>query len=187
MRPTGKLPTEPRKFRDVVADFRHVVFSVIRDRPNAIGGVDSAPLGTGFFVGPDVFITCHHVINAPHDLHYPGDSYRLIANLTGNSATVHRLQVPQVGKELILFPDLDLAILMVNAGTDHPYASIAYDQIHIGEEIGVAGYPMAALNTDANGDLLLEGLIYRAARGPVTARYNGAMEPTLPDLPIVEV
>jgi hypothetical protein len=184
--PTGKLSVTPRKFKEVVADLRNVVFSVIRDRTGSSGGVSSAALGTGFFVRSDIFITCHHVMNDPRDPHQQGDSYRLIANLTGSSATVHNVLTPQVGHDLTLFPSLDLAVLKVSAGTDQPFAPINYDDVDVGELVGVVGYPLAVLNTDSNGNLLLEGLIYRAARGAVTGRYTGTL-PTGETLPVVEV
>lgn len=188
MSPTGKLSTEPRKFKDLVADFRHVVFSVIRDRPNPAGGVTSFPMGTGFFVAPKLFITCDHVINPVALPHVGGDSYRLIANLTGSSATVLTLPMPQIGDEIIRFPNLDLAVLRINtAADDHPYAALSYDEVQVGEELGIVGYPLANLTTDANGDLRLEGLIYRAAKGPVSGRYSGTLNPNAPDLPVVEV
>jgi len=186
MPPTGKLSTDIRKFQEIVADLRHVVFSVIRDRPNAAGAVDSAALGTGFFVKPDIFVTCHHVMNDSRDGHKQGDSYRLIANLTGSSPRVHTVTTPEVGRNLVLFPNLDFAVLQFDAGADQPYAAIKYDDIDVGEEVGVVGYPLAVFSTDANGNLLLEGLVYRAAKGAVTGRYEGTL-PTGETLPVVEV
>jgi hypothetical protein len=187
MPPTGKLSIEPRKFKEIVSDLRHVVFSVIRDRPNASGGVSSAALGTGFFVRYDLFLTCHHVMSPALDPHQQGDRYRLIANLTGSSATVHTLSDVEVGKNLTLFPNMDLAVLQVNVGPDQSYAAISYDTAAIGDDIGVVGYPLAVLNLDSNGNLLLEGLIYRAAKGTVTGRYAGTLNPQAPDLPVIEV
>jgi hypothetical protein len=69
----------------------------------------------------------------------------------------------------------------------HPYAALSYEDVALGEELGIVGYPLARLITDANGDLLLEGLIYRAAKGPVTGRYSGTLNPNAHDLPVVEV
>jgi hypothetical protein len=135
MPPTGKLSTEARKFKEVVSDLRHVVFSVIRDRPIATGGVSSAALGTGFFLRPDVFVTCHHVMNDPRDGHRQGDSYRLIANLAGRPK-VHTVAVPEVGKNLVFFPNLDFAVLQFDAGADQPYAAIKYDDIDVGKKLG---------------------------------------------------
>src|ERR1700733_7803119 len=123
------LPTNVRKFHQVVSDLRTAVFSVIRDRPNQQGGMDSAALGTGFFLRPDVFISCDHVMNPSQSPHQPGDSYRLIANLTGDAATVHVVTTPQIGKELSLFPTLDLAVLQVSDAKDQEFVSIAYDDV----------------------------------------------------------
>lgn len=164
------------------------MFSVIRDRPNPAGNppVLSAALGTGFFVRPDIFITCHHVMNDSRDSHRAGDSYRLIANVTGSSPTSHVVTAPQVGQELTLFPSLDLAVLRVDITNDQPYVALAYDDIRVGAEVGVVGYPLASLITDANGNLTLQGLIYRAAYGPVTGRYDGTL-PTGETIPVVEV
>ena len=186
--PTGKLSTESRRFTQIVADLRYVVFSVIRDRPTAQAGVvSSVPLGTGFFVRADIFITCHHVISPALDPHRPGDSYRLIANLTGSSATVHTLSNVEVGNNLTMFPNLDLAVLQFNVGADQPFAAITYDDVQIGDDVGVVGYPLAVLNCDTSGNLLLEGLIYRAAKGTVTGRFAGTLNAQAPDLPVLEV
>jgi S1-C subfamily serine protease len=184
--PKGRLSREVRKFTDIVSDMRHVVFSVIRDRPQPDGGVASAALGTGFFLKGDTFITCDHVMNSTGDPHQVGDSYRLIANLTGSTATVHVVKKPDVGKELSLYPDLDLAILQVPEVDDQPFASISYAEVPIGEEIGIVGYPLASLTTDAKANLQLEGLIYRAGKGIVTGRYRGTLNPVAPDLPMLE-
>jgi len=137
-------------------------------------------------VRPDIFITCHHVINDSRDPHRAGDSYRLIANVTGSSPTSHAITTPQIGQELTLFSSLDLAVLRVNGINDQAYVAIAYDDIRVGAEVGVVGYPLASLITDVNGNLTLQGLIYRAAYGPVTGRYDGTL-PTGETVPVVEV
>src|SRR5205085_10200614 len=92
--------------------------------------------------------------------HVQGDSYRLIANLTGTSATVHTVGTPTIGQELSLFPDLDLAVLRINAGPNQPYAPITYEDVPIGTEVGVVGYPLARLMTSCHGNLLLAGVMY---------------------------
>lgn len=125
MAPSGKLSTANRTFKEVVSDMRHVVFSVIRDRPNPAGGVNSLPMGTGFFVAKNIFVTCDHVISPQQMPHVPGDSYRLIANLTGQSASIHTVKTPEVGKDLIRFPNLDLAVLTVpDAPDDQPFVAL---------------------------------------------------------------
>lgn len=184
--PTGRLKTKGKQFHEIVGDYRHIVCSVIRQRPMP-GGTGAKPLGTGFFVSRDVFITCDHVINNPSDPHVPGDSYALLANLTGTSGKMHVLQNPQIGQEINLFPNLDLAVLRVpNTPQDQPYAPLEYGDVYEGEGIGVVGYPLPALQV-VNGNITFNAVIYRAARGSVTARYNSNDGPTLINVPCIEV
>lgn len=181
------IRTNERPFHEVVADLRQVVFSVIRDRPDATGKIDSAALGTGFFVRNDVFITCEHVLNPSVAPHQQGDSYRLIANLSGDQATVHTVTTPEVGKELSLFPQIDLAVLQVAGAPDQECASICYEDVLVGHEIGVVGYPLASLGTDAAGNLILDGLIYRAGRGVITGRFQADINNNAKNIPLLEV
>src|SRR5438552_13679357 len=109
--PTGRLKSKKRDFHEIVFDMRHVVFSVIRERPMPGGAKGALALGTGFFVAPNVFITCDHVVNPPFAPHQNGDSYILIANLTGTTGASYFIQQPAVGNEIQLFPNLDLAVL----------------------------------------------------------------------------
>ena len=76
-------------------------------------------------------------MNPVSDPHRAGDSYRLIANLTGSSATDHTFANVQVGTNLIFFPNLDLAVLQFNAGPDQPFAAMTYDDVEVGDDIGV--------------------------------------------------
>ena len=164
---------------------RHVVCSVIRKRPMQ-GQFGARALGTGFFVSRDVFITCDHVINDPGDPHRGGDSYLLVSNLTGSSGKAYILENPEVGKEINLFPNLDLAVLRVSsAPQDQPYVALEYGDIFEGEDIGVVGYPLAELRT-VNGNIVFDAVIYRAARGHVTGRYVTNDGP-LTNVPYVEV
>ena len=181
------IEIKSRKFHEVVADLRRVVFSVIRDRPNSSGGISSAALGTGFFVRRDLFISCEHVLNPSAAPHLPGDSYRLIANLSDNNATVHTVPSPQVGKELSLFPEIDLAVLQVPPSEEQEFAAISYDDVLVGHDIGVVGYPLARLGTDTAGNLLLDGLIYRAGRGVITGRFRGDITAAALNIPLLEV
>jgi S1-C subfamily serine protease len=183
--PTARLNAKIREFPQIVYDMRHVVFSVIRQRklPNGMG---AKALGTGFFVARDIFITCDHVMNDPNDPHQDGDSYLLVANLTGTSAKVYTITTPQIGTEVNLFPNLDLAVLRVNyAGADQPYAALEYGDVYEGEDIGVVGYPLAKLQA-INGNIALNAVLYRAARGCVTGRY-AANDGALMNVPIIEV
>lgn len=184
--PAGKLKPKGKEFHEIVGDYRHVVFAVIRQRPVQTGGFMALPLGTGFFVARDVFITCDHVINHPDNLHQPGDSYFLAANFTGNSGKIYTINNPQIGQEIQLFPNLDLAVVRVaNAANDQPYVPLEYGDVYEGQGIGVVGYPLAALQ-NVNGNLALNSLVYRAAKGSVTARYTTNDGP-LQVVPIIEV
>jgi len=174
-----------KDFHEIVGDYRHVVCSVIRQRPMQ-GGMGALPLGTGFFVSRDIFITCDHVMNSPNAPHQPGDSYLLVASLTGNTGRIYPLQNPQIGQEINLFPNLDLAVLRVpGTPNDQPYAPLEYGDVHEGHGIGVVGYPLPALQV-VSGNLAFNSVIYRAGRGCVTARYN-ANDGALQNVPCIEV
>lgn len=183
--PTGRLKTKGKEFHQIIADYRHIVCSVIRQRPMPVG-MGAKPLGTGFFVSRDVFITCDHVMNNPSDPHQPGDSYILVANLTGASGKMYSIPNPQIGQEINLFPNLDLAVLKVpNTPQDQPFAPLEYGDVYEGEGIGVVGYPLPVLQV-VNGNIALNAVIYRAASGSVTARYI-ANDGALQNVPLIEV
>lgn len=184
--PTGRLKGKKRDFPEIVADMRHVVCSVIRQRPMQTGqGVRA--LGTGFFVAPNIFITCDHVMNDPSDPHKPGDSYLLAANLTGNSGKVYTIPPPEIGTDLHLFPNLDLAVLRIATNPpDHPYASLDYGDTSEGLDIGVVGYPIPELKV-VNGNLAFSALVYRAGRGHITGCYTADLGQPLTGVPVLEV
>lgn len=183
--PTGRLKTKNKDFHEIVFDFKHVVCSVIRTRPMP-PQMGARALGTGFFVSRDIFITCDHVMNNPGDPHQPGDSYMLVGNLTGSSGKVYTINNPQVGKEISLFPNLDLAVLRVpNTPQDQPFAALEYGDVYEGEGIGVVGYPIPELQV-VNGNITFNSVIYRAARGSITAQYT-ANDGPLQNVPYVEV
>src|SRR6266851_218840 len=183
--PAGRLKPKGKDFHEIVGDYRHIVCSVIRQRP-MLGGMGGLALGTGFFVARDIFVTCDHVMNDPANPHQQGDSYSLVANLTGNSGKVHQIQNPQIGQEINLFPNLDLAVLRVpNTPNDQPYAPLEYGDVYEGQGIGVVGYPLPVLQV-VNGNLVFNSLIYRAASGSVNARYN-TNDGALQNVPYIEV
>lgn len=184
--PTGRLKAKKRPFNEIVADMRHIVCSIIRHRP-AQGGNQARALGTGFFVARDVFLTCDHVMNDPADPHQPGDSYHLVSNLTGDSGKVYAINAPQLNTDLHLFPNLDLALLKVpNTPQDQPFAALEYGEVFEGEDIGVVGYPIPELNV-VNGNLAYDGVIFRAGRGHITARYVVNLSAAILNVPILEV
>lgn len=184
--PVGRLSAKEREFPQIVYDMRHAVFSVIRERQMPNGMMGAKALGTGFFVARDVFITCNHVMNDQNDPHQNGDSYILVANLTGTSANLYRLTKPQIGNEVNLFPNLDLAVLRVSTATPgQPFVALEYGEVYEGQDIGVVGYPLAKLQT-VNGNIALNSVLYRAARGCITGRYL-ANDGILTNIPIIEV
>jgi hypothetical protein len=66
-------------------------------------------------------------VNGPADPHQPGDSYILVANLTGVSGKLYSIPNPQIGQEINLFPNLDLAVLKIpDTPQDQPYAPLEY-------------------------------------------------------------
>jgi hypothetical protein len=149
-------------------------------------GMGAKALGTGFFVARDIFITCDHVINNPTDPHQVGDSYLLVANLTGTSGKAYVITTPQLGQEITLFPTLDLAVLKVaNTTQDQPFAALEYGEVYEGEGIGVVGYPLPELRV-VNGNIAFNAVIYRAARGSITARYI-TNDGVLQNVPCIEV
>jgi S1-C subfamily serine protease len=184
--PTGRLKSKKRPFYEIVHDMRHVVCSIVRQRPMP-GGMGAMALGTGFFVSRNIFITCDHVMNSPADPHQVGDSYLLVRNLSGNSGTVYPMVNPQLGNEITLFPNLDLAVLQVAAAPhDQPFVALEYGDVYEGEDIGVVGYPLAAIRA-VNGNIAFDAVLYRAARGCVTGRYAIPQDGALLNVPCIEV
>lgn len=188
--PQGKLKTNRRDFFKVAYEMRHVVYGVIRQRPVLVNnqqGFQSAARGTGFFVSPEIFVTCHHVVNAAEDPHQVGDNYAIVANMGGGTQSrVATIVNPQVGSEINFFPEFDFAVLRVPREANRPYASLSFNHVYEGEEIGVAGYPIAQLFA-VNGQLSVDGLIYRVGRGPVSASYEANISTVMQKIPLVEV
>lgn len=187
--PSGRIPTKSRDFSAVVADVRHAVFSVQRHRPAANGLFNVTPLGSGFFVSPEVFVTCRHVIDSPASPHQAGDLYRLVNNLDGQNGVIHEIN-GGVGKDIHLYPNDDFAILISKYKSDQAYLPISYADA-VGAAIGVAGYPLAHVTTDSNKNLTLSGVVYRVAHGVVNAFYRTDLDFNdgypLKDVAIVEV
>ncbi len=183
----GRITTKPRPFHEVVGDLRHAVFSVIRLRPDA-DGFRAKALGSGFFIGPRLFLTCHHVVNSSKEPHETGDSYELVNSL-GMGGVVYGISQGVIGKNMHLFPDRDAALLEM--GHDNAYAALDFRDLAPGIEIGVAGYPLPRLGTTADGTLRYDGLTYRVAKSVVTAITLGSVNhdggPQTAPLPRIEV
>jgi hypothetical protein len=113
-----------------------------------------------------------------------------VANLPGNVPVALPI-VGDIGTDIHLFPDKDLAVLICKARKDQPFVPISYADIAVGSEIGVAGYPLAVLRTDAQGNPNVAALVYRVAKGVATAVFNDSIDTSdghpLVNVPIVEV
>lgn len=168
--PTGRLSTKRREFTKVVSDLRHAVLAIVRFRPSQLqpGLFEITVLGSGFFVSPEVFVTCWHVIDSPQAPHQAGDKYQLVGNL---GVAPVSYPVGDIGTDIHLFPDEDLAIVICRVNKDQAYLSVSYADIEVGTEIGVAGYPLAMLATDASGNPDVKALVYRVAKGVATSVY----------------
>ena len=179
--PRGRLPSRPRRMVEIASDLRHAVYGIIRLRKNDVLDQNGAPtfsqlpLGTGFFVSPTILLSCNHVFNHPLAPHQPGDSYRLVKTTVNEQNAIGGWAVnvfnPELGNDLVLYPDLDLALLRVVVG-DLPisYTSLDFGQVLPGREIGVAGYPLAKLGPDsAMGHY--STFRYRVARGTVNSSF----------------
>ena len=181
------MTTKPRPFQDVVADLRHIVFAVIRLRPHGDGLLARA-IGSGFFIGPRLFFTCHHVINGNQDPHREGDYYQLVNSL-GTGGIIHQIRKAIIGKNVHFFPDRDSALLEI--GGQNAYAAVDFREVLPGRDIGVAGYPLPELSVNSDGSLGYRGLTFRVARSVITSivttKFTPDGGPTTVPLSAVEV
>jgi hypothetical protein len=188
--PSGRVPTNRRAFTSVAADVRHTVFSVQRFRPRPDKLFDITALGSGFFVSSEAFITCRHVIDGQLSPHKDGDLYRLVNNLDGKHGIIHEVN-GGVGKDIHLYPDDDLAILLSKTIKNQAFLPVSYADIPIGAAIGVAGYPLAQVTVDQDKNMTLSGVIYRVSQGVANAVYrtdlNFKNDAPLKDASVVEV
>lgn len=187
----GRIGSKRRPFEDVVADVRHAVCAVVQVRPAQPPqtGLRLAALGSGFFVSSKVFITCYHVLMNSRSPHQDGDRYDLASNL-GPRGIVHSVTNAVVGQNAHLFPEDDLAILIVDGNQDRAYLPLDYEEVRVGAEIGVAGYPLSRLNV-VNGRVSFDGMIFRVAKSVLTGTYvvniNTDIGTTLQNMSVLEV
>lgn len=157
--PTGKLSTRHREFTEVVRDIRHAVACIVRWRPAGEAGKFAVTaLGSGFFVSPDMFLTCNHVMNDPNNPHKDGDTYQLVARVAENGGHTLGVENVVVGTNLFLYPDCDLALLKCPPAPQRPFVAFEYGEIFPGEDVGFAGYPANELANDANGNVIYDGV-----------------------------
>ena len=138
----------------------------------------SFPLGSGFFISPTVFLTCHHVLNDVNAPHQDGDTYHLVHNL-GSGVGFFGINNVSAGGQLHLFAGADLALLEVRPSRPHqPYVALDFGQVPEGVEIGVVGYPLPNLLVTPAGELRYDGVLYRVAKGVVTGTYTTQLNST---------
>jgi S1-C subfamily serine protease len=177
--PTGRIRAGYRSFTEIVRDIRYCVFSIIRLRPDGSGQAGrflTMAIGSGFFVGPNTLLTCNHVINPANNPHVPGDGYVIVQNLGSGIVKVSQNWLLTIGQNLHLFPDCDLAIIQT-PGDPQPYATVGYNDIPEGVEIGIAGYPLSQILAGPNGEPQFPGIIYRVAKGVVTSTVTQTLDP----------
>jgi S1-C subfamily serine protease len=178
--PVGRIRPAHKSFTEIVRDLRYCVFSAIRFRPDTASGqqgrFNQLGAGSGFFVGPNTFVTCNHLVNPADNPHVDGDCCMLVQNLGANKAKHSPPWALTAGTNLHLFPECDLAIIQI-PGDPQPYATVGYNDILEGTEIGVAGYPLSKIIPGPNGEPQFPGVIYRIARGVVTSTATQWLEP----------
>lgn len=187
--PTGRIRVDRRTFEEVVRDLRHAVVAVIRNRPIGNNQFQATSLGSGFFVSPEVLVTCAHVLNPVSARHSDGDFYLLVRRTDATAAQVYAIPAVKDGDQLHLFPECDLGILVARGIQNQAYVALDYNDWAVGKDIGVAGYPLPRL-TAANNQLAYDGLIFRVAKGIVTSTFDTALNTengTLPNVSVIEV
>ena len=193
--PTGRISAKRRPFENVVADVRHAVYAVIQRKPDPQSGLQQvAAIGSGFLASSNVFVTCYHVLMNARTPHQDGIQYDLVNNLGSTAGpirgSVYTVTNAVVGRNVHLFPDDDLAVLLIDGNQNRAYLPLEFGEINIGTEIGVAGYPIPRLFI-VNGKISIEGLLFRVAKSALTDTYvtsiNTESGATLPNIPVMEV
>jgi hypothetical protein len=113
-----------------------------------------------------------------------------VNNLDGAHGIIHEVN-GGVGKDIHLYPDDDLAILLSKSVKDQAFLPVSYADIAVGAAIGVAGYPLAQATVDQDKNLTLSGVIYRVSQGVANAVYrtdlNFKNDTPLKDASVIEV
>ncbi len=156
------------------------MWSVNRLRPDPPGQdqrFNVMILGSGFFVAPHLFLTCHHVLNSTANPHRAGDRYQIVQSLSLTQVKMSPHLALVVDADLHLYPDYDAALVQV-AWDPQPHAAVSYSDVFEGEEIGVAGYPLPQMLTIPNGGQPMVRFVFRVAKGVITSTLRQGLRPT---------
>ncbi|MEM7423490.1 MAG: trypsin-like peptidase domain-containing protein, partial [Pseudomonadota bacterium] len=112
-------------------------------------GPESSGHGTGFFIGPDLLVTNHHVIAQALNGGKVGVTNERLGQVTRADIVAHLGPLEQTGA--------DFAILRI-PGADMPFYDVALpdDSIRL-QQVIAAGYPGFVLETDQQFQALLDG------------------------------
>lgn len=189
----SELPKRPENFHsfsECVKWLKKSVYVVVRGRKvNVDGneGINWITLGSGFVAAPNRFVTAAHVINDPEKgelaQHQDGDKYYLLKHDDENNWH-YRIFEPKVGKEIFIYPNIDLAIIYLDNefyqvgdkifADRNDFIRISKEFLPIGSEVGVLGYPLCKLEFQER-DLskpLIGNILLRADQGVVNCRYQ---------------
>ena len=184
-----KIRGDKRSFEDVVSDVKQAVFSISRFRPTRIKNqFQIQVLGSGFFISPTAFLTCHHVISPNASPHLGGDQYHLVRR-TQTGFMYHHVYKAEAGRSLFRERDQDAAILLCHGIGPQPYVTCDWGEVREGKEIGVLGYPLGQIRPQGNS-LDYSGLIPRVTKGTITSSFVTDLQTDqgmLPKIPLIEV
>lgn len=187
--PRLQLPEKSRSFEEVVGDMKQVVFSILRFRPTQVQKqFQIRVLGSGFFISPTAFLTCHHVVNHNQSPHVDGDNYHLVRRID-EGFMYHHIPNMRLGQNLFLEQGLDIALLVCNGIEPQRYANLDWGDVREGREIGVLGYPLGQVSV-VGGRIDYGGLLPRVSKGTVTSRFTTDLKTdqgVLPNISLIEV
>ncbi len=177
-------------FKDLVEYSKESVYFIVRLREIS-GKSYWQNLGTGFLVGEYKLMTCAHCISDSKHAdvemaqHKDGDVYLFVQK--DEEGSFHR--VAMVGKKdenVFIYPDLDSAVIILPDGfydvdekpfrDSQKYFELCDETIGLGSDIGILGYPFAAISFDKNGEVDISEVYIRADKGVInTLRHYPGM------------
>jgi V8-like Glu-specific endopeptidase len=189
----NRLPKRPSHFATTVECIKWIkksVYLIARGRINAENPNELTwiTIGTGCVVAPNRMITAGHVIDEQQSKeelkhHRPGDKYYLIRH-DDEGNWHYRIFIPEVNKNLFLYPEVDLGIIYLEEefyqqgeqifAHNDDFIRIDQNFRQIGTEIAVLGYPLCKLDFDER-DInrpQIANILLRADSGIINCRYQ---------------